>query len=198
MTGALRSSDSPSRRLRERIPGYNPPSHGRVAGATGFSMPELIISSIILAIAVLASAQLFNSSNRLNVDTSQRNNNESLIDTDLTAISKRNEHFSCKGSTSCAIPITTHSIDNYFPSNPAEIVAFETLCTTGTQLVDLLIAQINAAQPAPAGVERGIAATPMAGHTSSHLYTVTYYSDATRTTRLRQVVFTPTVAAWCP
>lgn len=167
-------------------------------GMQSFSLPELIISSLILAIAVLASAQLFNSSNRVRIDTGVRNASEHLIDVDLTAISRRNEHFTCRGSITCTTGTTDHTSSAYFPSNASEIAAFEAACNTANQLVDLLIAQIDTNQPAPAGLYRSIAATPIADQSNSHLYTVTYYTDATRTRRLRQAVFTPTVAAWCP
>ncbi len=165
-----------------------------VPAPDGFSIVEILIGTVLLAITLSMAATLSMVSTGAMRSSEARSRGQAQIDSDVAAIRDLAETYTwCTGSGgfSCgSIPARTETY--YFPTNAAAIVSFETACSnpvTG-DLNGALVAAINGrAQP------QGITRTVVNDTTSTaHRLRITYAGPEAN----RVVVVVPTVAAWCP
>jgi hypothetical protein len=174
------------------LPTPTPPS-------AGFAILEILIATLLLATTFSMAAMLSMVSSRSMVSSEGRSNQQSRIESDLAAIQNLAETFTwCSGAggfTTCTNGVPARSENYYFPTTGAGITAFETACnnTVSDTLNTALVTAINNRAAVP-GVTRTVAADDIATNRLRLTYT-----DTNANNRLvRLVVFTPTVAAWCP
>jgi type II secretory pathway pseudopilin PulG len=168
--------------------------HTPAPPSSGFAILEILIATILLAATFSMAAMLSMVSSRSMISTEARGNQQSLIESDLAGIQNLAETFTwCSGAggfTSCN-GSAPRSENYYFPTTAAGITAFETACnnTTSDTLNTALVTAINARAAIP-GVTRIVDSDDIA----TNRLRITY----TGANANRLVVFTPTVAAWCP
>ncbi|MCT0212079.1 MULTISPECIES: hypothetical protein [Synechococcales] len=161
----------------------------------GFAILEILIATVLLTATFSMAAMLSMVSSRSMISSEGRSNQQSLIDSDLAAIQNLAETFTwCSGAggfTTCTIGVAARSENYYFPTTTAGITAFETACnnTASDTLNTALVTAINA-RPALAGITRTLATDDIA----TNRLRINYAGANAN----RLVVFTPTVAAWCP
>lgn len=179
--------------------------------AAGFSLVELMISTVIFAIVTAGSLGMFTISTRQANLTRQLQEEEFAIRLDLATIQTLNDRFTC-ASGSCQIDTdgAPPGQGEYYPSTTDAQTNFATLCSVGgftvlpttsgvnygTGLLSLISSNAIAAT---ASMKRlGISRTVSADTTSptAHRYTVTW--TGADSTVLRQISLVPTTAAWCP
>lgn len=184
------------------------PAARRAGAEAGFSLVELLISTVLFAIVTTGSLRMFTISTRQANLTRQMQEEEFAIRLDLATIQALNDRFTC-ASGSCQIDNqdAPPGQSEYYPSTAAAQTNFATLCSTGaltvvpsssygTGLISLISS--NATAAATAMQRLGISRSLSADTTSptAHRYTVTWTgSDGTV---LRQISLVPTTAAWCP
>jgi prepilin-type N-terminal cleavage/methylation domain-containing protein len=174
----------------------------------GFSLVELLVSSVIIAILGAGVAAVLSSGNSAFVRTRETNLLEQTIDTDLAQIKDVAFRMTCCSgscttetglSTPCSTNPDTGSFYNpgqqnyYFPdptldTNQTAINSFITSCDSGS-LVNSLTSLVDTS-----GLPGGITRDFDESQASSHRLTVTY-SDGSQS---RAYTLVPTVAAWCP
>ena len=195
----------PQRGARRRRPLSRSTSHAP-AGAAGFSLVELMISTVIFAIVTAGSLGMFTISTRQANITRQLQEEEFAIRLDLARIQAMNDRFTC-ASGSCRIDDDGPPPGQgaYFPSSSAAQAWFSALCSLGALTVvpsssdgSGLVSLINGTARPAALQSLGISRSASAETTSptAHRYTVSWTgSDGSL---LRQISLTPTAAAWCP
>lgn len=179
---------------------------------TGFTLTELLVSTVMLLIVLASVASMFESTNRQTLLTERRYKQEADIDADLALISKLIEHYTCtQGTTTlqCQSNINAHPTKNgYFPNPTATdlVNAFEAACNQvdGQTLLTPLIGTGGIiATTAPVsqdrlnGLSRTITRTNLPDG-RGHRYTVTYFVGDANGEMMRQTSFVPTAANWCP
>jgi prepilin-type N-terminal cleavage/methylation domain-containing protein len=136
----------------------------------GFTLAELLIGSVLLAIAVVGAASLMVSTNLTNRRNELSDRHEALIDDDISRIQELARRYTwCTGAprftnTTCPGPggigtIASGSEDYYFPdlnslNGATKIQSFVTACTTNTagvtpvrtELINALITELPLAQ----------------------------------------------------
>jgi prepilin-type N-terminal cleavage/methylation domain-containing protein len=173
-------------------------------GAAGFSLVELMISTLIFAMVTAGSLGMFTITTRQATLTRRLQEEEFAIRMDQATIQSMNDRFTC-ASGSCQISGSPPGQNDYFPSSTAAVTKFTTLCSNGqlTAVPDAsygsgLVSLINATNRTAAMQSLGITRSVSADATSpaAHRYTVSWTgSDGTV---LRQISLVPTTAAWCP
>lgn len=194
------------------------PRPGRRAGQAGFSLVEVLISSVILLVTLVGAVTISVTSSMDSYRTGLRYKKEAAIDADLAQIQRLNERYTCISGTCLIQTGSTDPMgkDDYFPNpvasslrpdddhdgvaDAAEVPLknFQNRCRylNSLDLVTPLKALIEATLPVPDGLQRTIAvdATTQAG---AHRYTVTYV-DPTSNEVMRQMTLVPSAVAWCP
>lgn len=172
--------------------------------AAGFSLVELMISTLIFAMVTAGSLGMFTITTRQATLTRRLQEEEFAIRMDLATIMSMNDRFSCASGT-CQISSASPGQNDYYPSSNAAETKFTTLCSNGQLTVvpnstfgTGLVSLINATNRTSAMQSLGISRSAGADTTSpaAHRYTVTWSgSDGSV---LRQISLVPTTAAWCP
>lgn len=186
----------------------------------GFTLVELIIAAILLAVVGSAAGILSNVATRSIINTTTTANSSSAIDSDIAQIREIAERYTCCAGTCTSNPTTISTyISNgtcqgatnrdstyYFPVSTTDASrtnadAFAALCTnTNGSILDQLVTDIGTYAPiatslTPTGVTRNI--TKNLGNPPTNTLTITYSNTALATTS-RIVTIRPTVADWCP
>lgn len=176
-------------RSRKRIP----------PEARGVTLVELLVGSILLVIAFAMAATISGVNNR-NLQTSATTaDQDSLIDSDISAIRKISEEYTwCTGagtlsaSGSSCDSTTARDQNYYFPNNSANIALFEAACADTTApdaLNAALVYEINSRATLP-----GVTRTVSYDSVTAHRLRITYAGTNVN----RVLLLTPTVAGWCP
>ena len=180
------------------------PHPSQSAHAHGFSLVELLVAGLLMAISSLGGAYLFNQATRQARTISQTLQRQFEISYELAVIRDRNDRYNC-ASGSCTVDLENDppNQEEYAPANPdnpAHTPTFRELCQAN--LTDNLISHINSQVPkiTDADVSReastDLSATTPPASTPPHRYLVRWSTTDGRV--LRQVQLIPTVAAWCP
>lgn len=193
------------------------PYCGNEHQASGFTLVELLVSSVVLIVAVVGSIAAFNLIIQSARGTGIRADQSRRIDDDIAAITEISELYtSCvnpRGSVpASACTGTDVQVGNsfyYFPdpddaSFAANQAAFFDACRTNTDSNHITAGFISAINnptvvPLPGGdVTRGSAVRVAPGVGDNHLVQI-IWSDPTRNNReLRSIRTYPIVSSWCP
>jgi prepilin-type N-terminal cleavage/methylation domain-containing protein len=188
----------------------------RGAHAAGFSLVELMVSSVLLVVALTGTSILFMESNRSSAATTTRYNQQALVDSDLARVRRLNDRYTCFSGTCTSLGTAELGKNDFFPTPASAAVdgnstagaAFETLCNS-TQLITPLVNQIGSTPAAlsSAGISYSIDTNNQGQQTVSefgvnvvrnlHRYTITYVNSSTGEL-LRRVTLVPTTVSWCP
>lgn len=165
----------------------------------GFTLVELLISAVLLALAASMAGTLVGVSNRSTIATRQVSEASSAIESNIASIRALSESYTCCAgnptpctttptpSTSC-IGVQGDS-SYYFPQVAANVTTFETLCGNGNLTNALMTAIDGLGQPA--NVTRAAAVKEDA---VAHRLSITF-SGANGISKVVKIV--PTVAGWC-
>ncbi len=182
----------------------------------GFSLVELMVSSVLLVLALSGTSMLFMESNRSSATTTTRYQQQALVDRDLTRVRRLNDRYTCFSGTCTSLGTVELGKNDFFPTptssaangNSAAGNAFEALCRS-TGLISQLVTDIGATPAAltAAGITYSINSANQGQQTVSefgtnvvrnlHRYTITYSNSSTGEL-LRRVTLVPTTVAWCP
>ncbi|KEF41342.1 MAG: hypothetical protein ER33_11885 [Cyanobium sp. CACIAM 14] len=172
---------------------------------TGFTLVEILVGAVLLAIVGSLTALVFSVSNRSTVSSTAIANANAAIDTDVSRIKEVAERFTCCSgtctadataiATAVAAGTCAGSVGDstyYFPQNPdtntTATANFTSACASG--LTTNLISQIPAAS-LPAGISRAVQDD---GDATARRIRITYTGGGVN----RVVKIVPTVASWCP
>jgi prepilin-type N-terminal cleavage/methylation domain-containing protein len=162
----------------------------------GFSLVEVLISIVIIALATTAAVSLSNSAN-LNINRFTRKSIvDEYIDRDISTIRENNDLLVC-ATGSCQRAATAPNRDSYFPDpdDATNLTFFENICETNNGFTNELIrlGLTRGAVPNTNNLlNREIVQVP-----SGHRYTVIYTNNTTGQVE-RMITLTPTTVAWCP
>jgi type II secretory pathway pseudopilin PulG len=191
-----------------------PPRRSR--GAGGFSLVELMVSSVLLVLALTGTSVLFVESNRSSAAAETRYRQQALVDTDLARVRRLNDRYTCSSGTCTSLGTVELAKNDFFPpptsnaanGNSSAGLAFEALCNS-TGLITQLVADIGATPSTltAAGITYSIDSANQGQQTVSefgtnvvrnlHRYTITY-TNSSSGELLRRVTLVPTTVAWCP
>lgn len=174
--------------------------------AQGFSLVELLVAALLMAISSLGGTYLFTQATQQARAISETLQQQFEISNELAVIRDRNDRYTC-ASGACTVKLVGDppNQDQYAPAdpdNPAHTPTFRQLCQT--ELADNLISHINnqAAKQTDIAVSRKASTDPSTTipptSTPPHRYVVTWRTNDADQRVLRQVQLIPTVAAWCP
>lgn len=183
---------------------------------SGFSLVEVLVAAMLLAISASAAVTLFSTSKVLFTKGEIQDSDQIAINEDLAIIQQHNRRFTCMEG-SCALSSSDPNEDQYTPDHPDKVPPdanfvdkmsiFSSKCKQPEGDASGLLKEfeIVALKTLPA-MERGIARnvyidipakeTP----TTPHAYIVIYSKQDPdgNTQILRRARFVPTVAGWCP
>ncbi len=188
----------------------------RPRGARGFSLVELMVSSVLLVLALTGTSVLFIESNRSSAAATLRYRQQALVDTDLARVRRLNDRYTCSSGTCSSLGTVELGKHDFFPppvstdatGNSTAGNTFEALCNS-TVLISQLVSDIGATPSTltAAGVTYSIDTANQGQQTISefgttvvrnlHRYTITY-TNSTSGELLRRVTLVPTTVAWCP
>ncbi len=192
------------------------PAPRRCQGAAGFSLVELMVSSVLLVLALTGTSVLFVESNRSSAAAETRYRQQALVDTDLARVRRLNDRYTCSTGSCTSLGSVELGKHDFFPppvstaanGNSSAGQLFEALCNS-TGLITQLVADIGAPPAAltGAGITYSIDTANQGQQTVSefgtnvvrnlHRYTITY-TNGTSGELLRRVTLVPTTVAWCP
>lgn len=187
-------------RLWQHVPPASKPTTWslRSCQTPGFSLVELLVSSVIFLMMAAGTLVLLAITNEQTTQSQMAQEQQYAISIDLSRIQSINDRYTC-ASGSCSLdnlgaPPTK---DEYYPSSSSAQTSFQTLCVNGN-LVDDLISLINAepltSQMQSLGISRSVSKDTVTSP-ASHRYTVTWSISGHR---IRQLTLVPTTAGWCP
>lgn len=197
-----------------RATALSPPRRSR--GAGGFSLVELMVSSVLLVLALTGTSVLFVESNRSSAAAETRYRQQALVDTDLARVRRLNDRYTCRTGTCTSLGSTELGKNDFFPTptstaangNSSAGQLFEALCNS-TSLITQLVTDIGAPPSTltAAGITYGVDTANQGQQTVSefgtnvvrnlHRYTITY-TNSSSGELLRRVTLVPTTVAWCP
>jgi prepilin-type N-terminal cleavage/methylation domain-containing protein len=170
---------------------------------SGFSLVELLVAAVVMAISSMGGTYLFNQATRQARAISQTLEQQFAISNELAVIRDHNDRYSC-ATIPCSVQIGVNppNQNQYVPANPddpAHTPTFRQLCTVG--LADNLISHINSTPKLTGSEITRRASTDLSSYgspssTPPQRYLVRWSGTDGRV--LRQVQLIPTVAAWCP
>lgn len=172
--------------------------------ATGFSLVEVLLVVVVLAVGVTGIASLTGIGGRNQNQLNTTNQRADAIAADIAEVRRINDRYTCAGLTAasggtCAISTTDPNQNGYYPANANGRTNFANRCNYvgGVDLVTELAGLIPANSSASAaltaaGVTRTI---DTANQGNAHRYTVAYTAGGNTIATLTLV---PTTAAWCP
>jgi hypothetical protein len=194
------------------------------SGSPGFSLVELLVGSALLVLTGFAMASILQVTFRFLNQSGEGDAMTAAVNADQAQIEKLNTYYACP-SGSCSLPsplpVNPPTKFQYAPSptlingNQVDLSAiqqFASLCrpanAAAAQLVDNLITAIQALPipvnpPSTPLFSREVEAVPTNFAEQTHLYRVRWYyrepgDPAGELPPKRQILLTPTVAAWCP
>lgn len=190
------------------------PCSPRFSPQSGFSIVEMLVAALLLAISASAAFTLFSASQTLfKQDVKDRDAEQNAINADLAKIQLRNRRFTCMQG-SCTLSDFDPNEDQYTPDHPDEVPLapsdpfnaqmdeFVNLCVQPASdpsglLQAFRTTALDTLDEMTSGVDRVIdIATPSRETPATpHAYVVTYRKDGQV---LRRVRLVPTVAGWCP
>jgi prepilin-type N-terminal cleavage/methylation domain-containing protein len=170
----------------------------------GFTLIEVLVGSIIFALAVAATFALFNLALGAIRKTETQSTANAAIDADISVIKQMAEQYN-------ACTVQTGSFDAcngqilgdswyYYPSGSDG--AFRNACSAGVgevHITDALISAINnpAIRPQPTGgVVRQAAVREDSSDSKNHLILIRYVQSSRNIDRVVKIL--PVVSAWCP
>ena len=191
------------------------PPHRRRHGA-GFSLVELMVSSVLLVLALTGTSVLFVESNRSSAAAETRYRKQALVDTDLARVRRLNDRYTCSSGTCTSLGSAELGKNDFFPpptstaadGNSSAGQLFEALCNS-TGLISQLVSDIGAPPSTltAGGITYSIDTANQGQQTVSefgtnvvrnlHRYTITY-TNSSSGELLRRVTLVPTTVAWCP
>jgi hypothetical protein len=178
---------------------------------------ELLVASVIMAIAVIGSVTLTQRSGVTSSAATARYRQQSLVDADVARIRRLNDRYTCFSGTCTSGGTSDPGKNDYFPTpvgtvpnitNSTAGNNFEALCKS-TGLITQLVTDIGTPSAAltAAGITYSIDTNNQGQQTVSefgtnvvrnlHRYTVTYTSSTSGEV-LRRITLVPTTASWCP
>lgn len=176
------------------------------AGTAGFSLVEIMMSTVIFAMVAAGSLGMFTVTTRQATISRMLQEEEFAIRLDLAAIQNMNDRFTCYSGL-CLIDTVGAAPGQaeYYPDSALAQTRFNYLCknslllvvpsaTYGTGLVTLITATARPAELVSLGITRTVTVDATAPTASR--YVVTWNSSDG--SLLRQINLTPTAAAWCP
>ena len=183
---------------------------------SGFSLVEVLVAAMLLAISASAAITLFSTSEVLFTKGKIQDDDQIAINEDLALIQQRNRRFTCMEG-SCVLSDSDPSEDQYTPPHPGVVPPgdsfinkrdiFFGLCAQPRAGASGLLKQFKtmALDTLPAmnkGIDRDVDINTPANETpqTPHAYIVIYSKQDSdgNTQILRRVRFVPTVAGWCP
>lgn len=87
----------------------------RTRGARGFSLVELMVSSVLLVLALTGTSVLFIESNRSSAAATLRYRQQSLVDTDLARVRRLNDRYTCSSGTCSSLGTVELGKHDFFP-----------------------------------------------------------------------------------
>lgn len=183
---------------------------------SGFSLVEVLVAAMLLAISASAALTLFSVSEALFTQGKTQDDDQVAINTDLAEIQQRNRRFTCMEG-SCTLSDFDPNENQYTPPHPGVVPpgdsfinkrdTFFGLCTQPQAGASGLLKEFKtmALDTLPAmtrGIDRAVDLNTPASETpqTPHAYVVIYSKkdDNNNTQILRRARFVPTVAGWCP
>ena len=184
-------------RLRRHSPNNN---------GGGFSLVEVIVSVVLLAVFTVAIMSVFNSSISTMRSSTELDATAAAISADLAVIERMNDYYSCP-TGSCSVGNLSNAPPNkyeYAPSasDAAASTAFLALCTNNPANLSVeLVNTIGASATitanngiSPIAISRTAKLHPDNG-VNRYLYIVEWTPPMGAK---RQIILSPTVAQWCP
>jgi prepilin-type N-terminal cleavage/methylation domain-containing protein len=164
----------------------------------GFTLVEVLVAIVVVAIGVTGLATLTNITSSSQVALKSANSRGDAVAADIAEIQRINDRFTCASGT-CLISSSDVSQNGYFPSSQNAQTTFRDRCAyrSNLDLVTTLAGLIPANSSASAaltasGVTRAVT---VADQGQAHRYTVTYTAGGST---LATLTLVPTTAAWCP
>jgi prepilin-type N-terminal cleavage/methylation domain-containing protein len=169
----------------------------------GFTLIEVLIGSIVFALAVAATFALFNLALGAIRKTEAQSTANAAIDADVSAIKQLAEQYNaCTVGSGSFVACTGQALGNswyYYPQNSTNETAFRTACASGTASIHItnnLINAINSRSQPTGGVTRETAVRESGSDPKNHLILVRYVLASRNIDRLVKIL--PVVSAWCP
>jgi len=180
--------------------------------SAGFTLVEILIGVVLLALVASGSAVLIMVANTMLGTSTSRNNAQAAIDSDIARARKLAEDYTCCPGSCTVDPATitnarasgqcvgnANDSTYYFPQkdtvqNP-DVTSFSAACANGT-VTDNLITAIQA-QGTLSDITRTVAVDD-ANDLTAHRIRITYDGSGGSAGINRVVKLVPTVAAWCP
>lgn len=180
----------------------------RPVGEAGFTLMEILVGVVLLALVSTGTASLISLANSNLSSSTSQNSSQAAIDSDISRARKLAEDYTCCPGSCTADPgtITTaktagrcagnvNDSTYYFPQQSNDITAFTSACSTGTLTTNLITAIQSLG--GLSGVTRTVTNDDSADLTA-HRIRITY-SGSGRSAGINRVVkIVPTVAGWCP
>jgi prepilin-type N-terminal cleavage/methylation domain-containing protein len=175
----------------------------------GFTLIEVVVGVVLLAVVAAGSAVLISVSNSMLTTSTSQSNTQAAIDSDISRARKLAEDYTCcpgsctaNAATIAAARTSGKCIGNandstyYFPQQTADVATFTSACASGTLTTNLITA-IEALGNV-SGVTRTMAVDDSSDPTT-HRLRITYSGTNLRNSSIIRVVkLVPTAAAWCP
>jgi prepilin-type N-terminal cleavage/methylation domain-containing protein len=176
----------------------------RLLALKGFTLVEVLVAVMAVAIGVTGLATLTNITSSSQVALNSANSRADAVAADIAELQRINNRYTCAGLTAasggnCLISTTDPTQDDFYPTSANGRTNFDARCNYegATDLVTPLAALIPPNSEASdelsnAGVTRTI---DTANQGNAHRYTVTYTAGGQT---LATLTLVPTTAAWCP
>lgn len=182
--------------------------------ANGFTLVEILVGSVIFAVATAGAAALIASGTLTRTATTRNDLRDARIDDDIARIQELARLYTrCQGlnkftTTACQRTTPAGTTVDINPGNEdyysvdctignANCASFRTACVNGTIAGSLsaeIAAQIPQAQLNAADLQRVVGTDDAAEHRLS----ITYNSTLPDAQIIRRVLITPPLAYWCP
>jgi hypothetical protein len=182
--------------------------------AAGASIVEVVISTLILALAAVGSLMLYTTLTKFGLSSKSEGETQAAIEEDLANILNANRRFTCNGTdpgaAGCKIEVSSDpGEDGYYPSltNSNAVTDFKSRCATNTIASTLIPLLSSSSLAVPSSFSRlGLsrsASLPVdvtasdgsSSDSSNHQYVIIWTKSGTP---IRQITLRPTVANWCP
>jgi prepilin-type N-terminal cleavage/methylation domain-containing protein len=179
-------------------------SQRRILALQGFTLVEVLVAVVTVAIGVTGLATLTNITSSSQVALKSANSRADAVAADIAELQRINNRYTCAGLTAasggnCVIDTDDPTQDDYYPTSTNGRSNFDARCNYEgatdlvTPLAGLIPANSSAStRLADSGVTRSI---DTANQGNAHRYTVTYTAGGQT---LATLTFVPTAAAWCP
>ena len=181
------------------------PLQPTACASAGFSLPEVVVSAVILVVSALGLFSLASMEISQSRGVQAGQEERAAIIDDISLILQVNNRFSCYSGVCTAVGgVAEPSEKQYSPASSVSDIDFRSLCNppslSGPSLVDPLLVEIRelarGAKLVTLGITREVVKDSQDTPPLAHRYHVTWKSSDNKL--LRQITLSPTVAAWCP